>query len=374
MPLKIDLLNETFECPVCGHPNHISAKTCEKCKTLFPDKKPLGGNMELGVEVKDTEKKKNVRKLIRSLPDNYKKDRKPKTREEVIREFQMVPGITKEVAEKLYDASGIRSLSDLIYSMLSNQQLKGAERTATVFEEYILMKKTGGKTLSCPFCKTRIEITLDRCPVCDASVEDEIIRLEYEKVTDGLGRFVNEVIQELAVEEEAEKKDAQKPEAKSPEKAPQPEQKPEEKKVEEQKLKLSLDELEEIEAPVEKKKLEIPEVAEEKKISLDITEIETVEKEELKKKSLEDVLGGLIEDEKAKKEETKKAEAKPGISEEKYREYRKRIDDWKAEGYDVTEIEKLLEETPEQFEEQSKKIIIEQFKKRRAAMKKTVKK
>ncbi|MEM3513234.1 MAG: hypothetical protein QXH13_03565 [Thermoplasmata archaeon] len=120
MPLKFDLLNETFECPVCGHPNLISVTTCEKCKTIFPDKKPLGGNMELSVEVTETKEKKNVRKLIRSLPEKYRKEEKPKTRDEVIRDFQMVPGITKEVAEKLYDVSGIKSLSELIWFMLSN--------------------------------------------------------------------------------------------------------------------------------------------------------------------------------------------------------------------------------------------------------------
>ncbi|MEM3445080.1 MAG: zinc finger Ran-binding domain-containing protein [Thermoplasmata archaeon] len=374
MPLKFDLLNETFECPVCGYMNHISAKLCEKCKTIFPDKKPLGGNMELNVEIKET-KGKNVRRLIRSLPEKYKKELKPKTRDEVIRDFQMVPGITKEIAEKLYDVSGIHSLSELIYSMLSNQQIKGAERTAVVFEEYILVKKAGGKAITCPFCKTKIDVTLERCPVCDASVEDEIIRLEYEKVSNGLSKFVNELMEELQVEEkeEALEKAAEKPPGKVEEKPSEAEQ-----KLEEKKIKLSLDELEEVSPPVEKKKLEIPEVVvekkEEEKISLDIDDIEKVEKEVEKEKVLEDVLGGLIEEEeKVKKGEVIK-ETKPKISEEKYREYRKRIEDWKADGYDVTEIEKILNERPEQFEELSKKIIIEQFRKRRAALKKTVKK
>lgn len=374
MPLKFDILNETFECPVCGHPNHISAKNCERCKTIFPDKKPLGGNMELSVEIKDTEEKKNVRKLIRSLPDNYKRERKPRTRDEVLRDFQTVPGITKEIAIKLYDVSGIHSLSDLIYSMLSNQQIKAPERTAIVFEEYILVKKAGGKTISCPFCKTKIEVTSDRCPVCDASVEDEILRLEYEKVTEGLEKFVNEVIQELKFEEEGEKKEiGGEPEVKSDEKLVQAEQKVEEKKKEEQTIKLSLDDLEMLETPVEKKKVEIPEVAEEKKIKLDVEEIETTVEE--KTKSLDAVLDGLIEEEKIKKEEDiEKVDKKQKISEEKYKEYKKRIEDWKAEGYDVTEIEKILQEKPEEFDALSKKIIIEQFKRRRAAFKKTVKK
>jgi|GEM_PF-3448547 len=376
MPLKIDILNETFECPVCGHRNHISATVCEKCQTKFPEKKPLGGNMNLSVEVKEPTEKRNVRKLIRSLPDNYRKDKKVKSREEVIAEFQMVPGITKEVAERVYNA-GIHTLSDLIYSMLSNQGVKGSERTAIVYEEYIVVRKSGSNTITCPFCKTHIDISLDRCPVCDASMKDEILRIDLKKVTDELEKFIDDVIRESETLEEEEKPAIE--EKKEPETVQSKEPSTPAQVKEEPKPKLSLDELEELDETKPKKQIVELDVlqetkteeqkVEQKKIELDISEIEVVEKEEGTKKALDEILGGIIEEEK-KPEET----PKPAISNEKYQEYRKRIDDWKAEGYDVTEVEKILLEKPEQFEELSKKIIIEQFKKKRAALKKTVKK
>ncbi|MGC8912531.1 MAG: hypothetical protein ACP5LE_01155 [Thermoplasmata archaeon] len=374
MPLKFDILNETFECPVCGHLNHISAKECEKCKTLFPDKKPLGGNMALNVEVK--EQKKNVRQIIRRLPEKYRKEMKAKSREEVIREFQMVPGITKEIAEKLYDVSGIHSLSDLLYSMLTNQQVKAPERTAIVYEEFIRIKKMGGKEITCPFCKTRLDTSMEKCPVCDASLSSEILRIDYEAVANNLTNFVNEIIHELEGEEregEKEKKEVvESAEKKEEIRAGQGVQENIKGKPQEtEKINLTLDELEEIEKELPEKKPVFEEVEKivEEEIKLDIDEIETGDKEEPKRKSLDAILGDIIED--VKKEEKEK----PLISEEKIKEYRKRIEDWKADGYDVTEIEKILKEKPEQFDELSKKIIIEQFRKRRAAVvKKQVKK
>jgi len=348
MPLKFDLVDETFECPVCGYKNHISAKACEKCKTIFPERKPLGGNMELKVDVK--EEKRNVRSLIRSLPENYRKEVKARTKEEVIKELQLAPGITKENAERLYEL-GIHSLADLIYSMFVNQDVKAPERTALVYGEYIVVKNRGESTITCPFCKTKVDITLDKCPICAASMQEEILRLSFEKVSDGLTKFVKEIQEEVkkeglgvvasesVVSEEVKK------------------------------IELRLDELEEEVLGEEKKEVKLPELGEEK-IKLDIEEIEKVEKEEVKKPSLDEVIGSLIEEEKPKKEEG----VKEKISKEKYEEYRKRIEDWKAEGYDVSEIEKILEEKPEQFEELAKKIIIEQFRKRRAAYKKMVKK
>ncbi|MGC9060638.1 MAG: hypothetical protein ACP5JR_05340, partial [Thermoplasmata archaeon] len=250
MPLKFDILNETFECPVCGHLNHISAKECEKCKTIFPDKKPLGGNMALNVEVK--EQKKNVRQIIRRLPEKYRKEMKAKSREEVIREFQMVPGITKEIAEKLYDVSGIHSLSDLLYSMLTNQQVKAPERTAIVYEEFIRIKKMGGKEITCPFCKTRLDTSMEKCPVCDASLSSEILRIDYEAVANNLTNFVNEIIHELEGEEregEKEKKEVvESAEKKEEIRAGQGVQENIKGKPQEtEKINLTLDELEEIE-------------------------------------------------------------------------------------------------------------------------------
>ncbi|MGC8725495.1 MAG: hypothetical protein ACP5RS_02840 [Thermoplasmata archaeon] len=140
---------------------------------------------------KDEEKPKKVLK-IKKLSNKFEK---PLTREEVIEQFLLVPGITKDYAELLYD-NGITSLSELFYNVLPEKTgfNKNTEYTCKIMEDKIMFDKKGvNTTVTCPRCKTVFPISDKKCKVCGADLEEDIIKINEKNLLDLALGFVKEI-------------------------------------------------------------------------------------------------------------------------------------------------------------------------------------
>jgi hypothetical protein len=140
---------------------------------------------------KEEEKPKKVLK-IKKLSNKFEK---PLTKEEVIEQFLLVPGITKEYAELLYD-NGITSLSELFYNVLPEKSgfSKNTEYTCKVMEDKIMFDKKGvNTTVTCPRCKTVFPISDKKCKVCGADLEEDIIKINEKNLLDLALGFVKEI-------------------------------------------------------------------------------------------------------------------------------------------------------------------------------------
>ena len=202
--LKIDESRGTYECPICGTNNPLNKHICEKCKTAFPEEIFGQTNSSAPVSNSDTTKKslpKTVDLKIKKFNLATTDKKREKTREECIKEFMLLPMITREMAENFYDNEKFkfRSISDIIYNVLNLPS--GQEQKYKIISDRILISGGLGnrdEVIECPFCKTKIPLINDTCPICGASMDYEIIDYDRKALDKNIEKFLGEVMDYLS--------------------------------------------------------------------------------------------------------------------------------------------------------------------------------
>lgn len=416
--LKIDESRGTYECPICGTNNPLNKHICEKCKTVFPPEIFGQTNGSAPVSSSDTSKKsltKTVDLKIKkfSFPSGDKK--REKTREECIKEFMLLPMITREIAENFYDDEKFkfRSISDIIYNVLNLQS--GEEQKYKVISDRILISGGMGnrdQVIDCPFCKTKVPMINDTCQICGASMDYEIIDYDRKALDKNVEKFLGEVMEYLsgdksfkelsisakeAIEHQPADKEIEKELELITKEKPKVELQIEtmqqttgtisensKKEPSKSVVDIELDELLTLDSKsaekVEEKKKDIFDdlfsepIKEPEKVNLNL-DLSDLEKIGADKKSTDvhDIFLQVLPDTKtepekkpevtvfkkdAKEKTSEKPTPKPDIKRHpKYSEYMKRIEFLKSKGHDVTELLKLLSEDIENYEAKSKDII-----------------
>ena len=184
---NIDFETGTLKCPVCGTINNINSTSCSNCKTIFPEGILGSRSVKLNVDLKDKPKKKlKIKKLKEPL-------KIVKTREEIIADFMLVPGISYEDAKKAYNI-GLRSLSELFYNVMSEKKISQSEYKCKILEDRIFFIKKGvNSTVTCPICKTVFPINYNTCRVCGANIEEDILKIKEESMLVDASHFIKKL-------------------------------------------------------------------------------------------------------------------------------------------------------------------------------------
>jgi len=326
---------------------------------------------------KEEEKPKKVLK-IKKLSNKFET---PLTKEEVIEQFLLVPGITKEYAELLYD-KGITSLSELFYNVLPEKTglSKNTEYTCKVMEDKIMFDKKGvNTTITCPRCKTVFPISDKKCKVCGADLEEDIIKINEKNLLDLALGFVKEIAKykeedsiDLSVKEidevkiEPVKLDIDKviDELKQQTEIPAKDNN------------ISQDFIESKNAPSkenevvkETKKDEAPSFFETFKKTMrdDSAQVERkyISKQEEKKIDTNEVLKKYVDDKMAEFEkEVREVFNEVKVNGASWASYLRLLKIYKEEGFDIVPLYRLLKSNIKLFEEQAPNMIITQYRKK----------
>lgn len=193
-------LNMKQECAVCGFMAPLSDVVCPRCGTIFPDKRMVcercGRIFSSCIPICP-----NCGKVPGSDEDEIPEG----LRVAAIERFTLIPGITEEMAGRLYDR-GIRTFAGLVERTLpENQRQRGLHR---ILARRILLSglkqevpSKDVKTLTCTRCHGPLGKEDTECPICGAPVgytlaelEPEFVETKLDEYLDDLRAFVFEAV------------------------------------------------------------------------------------------------------------------------------------------------------------------------------------
>ncbi|MEW5936940.1 MAG: hypothetical protein AB1665_03860 [Candidatus Thermoplasmatota archaeon] len=166
----------TYSCPVCGQGNPEGALSCSRCKTVFVAKGAVSAPPSLPVE----EVKVDV-----SDPETKK----------ALEELTMIPGISRAGALALYKR-GIRSIEEFTTCVFGGDE-KG-ERTGRMIANRLIlahakMRGERARLVRCPACGSPVPATEKECGVCGSAVLATVTQEDAMKI----GMRVSEALEEM---------------------------------------------------------------------------------------------------------------------------------------------------------------------------------
>lgn len=203
-----------MHCPICGSTIENGLSTCPSCGTSFGDERVVC--RDCGTELpKDLKSCPNCEvSLLESQKDMAVPKRDAKVEEDerecAISEFLIIPGMTQEKAEKLYDM-GFKDMTTLVMGTLDKHGMRkdfdNVLSLSRILVDRILGVDVGadsneapsqaGELLECPFCDSPVYSSQECCPVCGANVNEEIIGIDPENLTENIEDFVNNIFSAL---------------------------------------------------------------------------------------------------------------------------------------------------------------------------------
>ncbi|MFQ5910519.1 MAG: hypothetical protein ACE5IJ_07350, partial [Thermoplasmata archaeon] len=150
-------------CGVCGHAA-LGEIMCPRCGTIFPEE-------EVACQ--------SCGEMFDSLvalcpncggsPDNVAPE--DGGRQEAVQRFQLIPGVTQDMASKLYD-KGIKSFADLIgMSLPEPERKRGLHRIIArrlMLSGLIMVEEKGHEGLACVRCRGPLDENELKCQICGA--------------------------------------------------------------------------------------------------------------------------------------------------------------------------------------------------------------
>ncbi|MBA3045136.1 MAG: zinc finger Ran-binding domain-containing protein [Candidatus Thermoplasmatota archaeon] len=371
---------ESIRCPICGTVNKPDSESCTMCKTKL--KKKTDGS--LGVS---SPKSRGKTHIMIDIED-------PLTRKK-LEELTLIPGVTRKKALMLYQA-GIHSMEEFLMKALHGERFS-ANYSRTVANKLLVQslggKKKGSVDIPCPSCKAPNPANSIKCKVCNFDIKEDMDSVDLDNLSGTISESVGNILTELSESEDFEslpeelKKqfaclvesddvdfDAEKP-----------------KDLEA--LGIDLDKLDEMaeESSGEDVAADAPETAEEPPAETPEPEIQKEKPETVmaaepeseknanpEKKKKQDKIRGILQDKlikwrKAGYEITEleqylddvegfKEKAKMVLGNGKVvkQRYKKQIEMWKEKGFDVSELEPILETDVDMFPEKAKEILKKQ--------------
>lgn len=160
-------------CQSCGNPFPAFAFVCEYC----------GKSISEAKEEEEEEDKTSLQ------------------REEAVKRFQLVPGVTEEMASKLFE-EGVTDFASLIaLSLTERQKEKGLHHI--IARRIMLMdvlgtkkKKVASEVVECPTCKSIVDASSKKCAICGyctmIGLDDNVKKLE-----ENLGECIGEAFSKI---------------------------------------------------------------------------------------------------------------------------------------------------------------------------------
>jgi RNA polymerase subunit RPABC4/transcription elongation factor Spt4 len=178
-------------CKVCGTPIPRGQNKCPLCGTEF-------SRSESGkVHTKVTSEKKAAEKLDIDIAD-------PEVRK-VLEELTLIPGISRRGALVLYK-QGIRSVSDFIKKAMPGEAL--SERYAQVIANRLAIDSAKGtdqikeRKIPCPSCRSPNKATAKKCGVCGAQISTVKKNVDLERIQGRVNETIKEVLGDFAESED----------------------------------------------------------------------------------------------------------------------------------------------------------------------------
>jgi rRNA maturation endonuclease Nob1 len=176
-------------CGICGLLSSIGDMSCPRGGTIFPEK-----------EVKGDECGDAYDPYIAMCPscggtlqDEVVYD---EGRDEAVQRFQLIPGVTQDMAGKLYD-KGIKSFSDLIgLSLPDTERRRGLHRIIArrlMLSGLMLTEKKAEDELACARCKGPLDANELKCSICGAAAGAAFLDLQINGHTLKLGEYMDEL-------------------------------------------------------------------------------------------------------------------------------------------------------------------------------------
>jgi len=178
-------------CKVCGTPIPRGQNKCPLCGTEF-------SRSESGkVQSKVTSEKKAAEKLDIDIAD-------PEVRK-TLEELTLIPGISRRGALILYK-QGIRSVSDFIKKAMPGEAL--SERYAQVIANRLAIDSAKGndqkkeQKVPCPSCRSPNKATAKKCGVCGAQISTVKKNVDLERIQGRVNETIKEVLGDFAESED----------------------------------------------------------------------------------------------------------------------------------------------------------------------------
>ncbi len=174
-------------CKICGTPIPHGQAKCPLCGTEF-------SRSESGkVKAKVTTEKKVAQKLDIDISD-------PEVRK-TLEDLTLIPGITRRGALVLYK-QGIRSASDFIKKAMPGEAY--SERYAQVIANRLAIDSAKGKgevkerQVPCPSCRSPNKVASKKCGVCGAQLSSVKKNVDLEQIQGRVNETIKEVLGEFA--------------------------------------------------------------------------------------------------------------------------------------------------------------------------------
>lgn len=178
-------------CGVCGHATPIGEVMCQRCGTLFPERE-----MECQVCGEKYDSIVAVCPSCGGTPDEEFQD--DMARQEAVQRFQLIPGVTEDMADKLYD-KGIRSFADLIgMSLPESERRRGLHRIIArrlMLSGLAVAEEKAQDELSCARCRGPLDANELKCQICGAPAGAAFLELQINGQTVKLGEYMDELYQ-----------------------------------------------------------------------------------------------------------------------------------------------------------------------------------
>jgi hypothetical protein len=178
-------------CKICGTPIPHGQGKCPLCGTEFT--RSEGGAIRAKVSVE----KKAAEKLEIDISD-------PETRR-ILEDLTLLPGVNRRAALVLYK-QGIRSASDFIKKAMPGEAM--SERYAQVIANKLAIESARGtasakeKMVPCPSCRSPNKATSRKCGVCGAQISSVKKNVDLEQIQGRVNETIKEVLGEFAESED----------------------------------------------------------------------------------------------------------------------------------------------------------------------------
>ncbi|MCJ2555804.1 MAG: hypothetical protein LN415_01675 [Candidatus Thermoplasmatota archaeon] len=176
-------------CGICGLSSSPAEMICPRCGTIFPEK-----------EVECHSCGEAYDSYIAMCPSCGGTLEEEPTydagRGEAVHRFRLIPGVTEDMAGKLYD-KGIKSFSDLIgMSLPPAERRRGLHRIIArrlMLSGLMLTEKKDKDQLACARCKGPLDANELRCKICGAAAGAAFLDLQVNGQTLKLGEYMDEL-------------------------------------------------------------------------------------------------------------------------------------------------------------------------------------
>lgn len=174
---------------MCGHSSTLGEIICSRCGTIFPEEelecKTCGKKFESFVAFCPS----CGQAPDRESPENGSRD-------EAVQRFQLIPGVTRDMASKLYDR-GITSFADLIgMSLPESEKKRGLHRIIArrlMLSGLIMTQRESKEGPACARCRGTLDENDLKCQICGAPSGGAFLELEIGEKTVKLGDYMDEL-------------------------------------------------------------------------------------------------------------------------------------------------------------------------------------